>query len=117
MDIVPVKIVGGDPSGSTNPVAVTCAPATTLVDRSGTITTGGTAQVLCAANASRKGILIQNLSNGDLWINSLGTATAGVGSLKISSGVYWESPFGGAGVGAVSILGATTAQAFTAREW
>jgi hypothetical protein len=31
--------------------------------------------------------------------------------------VYYESPPGGQGTGAVSIIGATTSQAFTAREW
>lgn len=88
-----------------------------LTDRSGSVTVGGTAQQIMAANPARKGMAVQNLSTGDLWINTIGTATAGAGSFKISSGVYWESPFGGAGIGACSLLGATTGQAFTAREW
>lgn len=89
----------------------------TLADRSGTITAGGTAQVLMAANANRIGFAIQNLSTGDLWINPLGTAAATKPSLKIASGVYYETPSGYGAVGAISVFGATTAQAFTAQEW
>jgi hypothetical protein len=90
----------------------------TLTDRSGTITTGGTAQTLMAANASRKGWAIQNVSSGDLWVNELGsTALLSQPSIKIASGNLYESPLGGSSTAAISIIGATTAQAFTAREW
>lgn len=89
----------------------------TLTDRSGTITTGGTAQQLAAANASRAGFSVQNLSSADLWINTLGTAAASQPSIKLASGVYFETPAGYGAVGAISIFGATTGQAFAAREW
>ncbi len=88
-----------------------------LADRSGTITAGGTAQQLAAANAARLGLLVQNLSTGDLWLNMLGTATASQPSLLLAAGAYWESPVGFGAVGAVSIFGATTGQAFSAKEW
>jgi hypothetical protein len=99
--------------------AVRVVPATgTLTDRSGTITSGGTAQQLMAANAARMGFAVQNLSAGDLWIRTDGSAAvASQPSLKLSAGDYYETPAGGQPVGVVSIFGATTAQAFTAREW
>lgn len=88
-----------------------------LTDRSGTITAGGTAQQAMAANASRLGFSIQNLSTGDLWINPLGTAAAAQPSIKLASGVYYETPHSFGAVGAISIFGATTGQAYSAKEW
>jgi hypothetical protein len=73
--------------------------------------------VLIPANVSRKGFAIQNLSAGDLWFNGTGAAAASQPSFRLSPGSYYESPQGGAGVAAVQIIGATTGQAFTAREW
>lgn len=86
-------------------------------DRSGTITTGGTAQTLMAVNMKRYGFFIQNLSTADLYINSLGTASAARPSIKIPAGALYEAPLYGVPVGAISIFGATTAQEFTAVEW
>lgn len=99
-----------------SPVAVTTA-AGTLADRSGTITAGGTAQQLMASNASRKGFSVQNVSSGDLWVRETGTAAAAQPSLKLAPGAYFETPAGYGSVGAVSVFGATTGQAFCAREW
>lgn len=97
-----VKIVG-------NPV--------TYTDKSGTITSGGVAQTLMASNTSRNGFLLQNLSSGDLWISSLGTAAANQPSLWLPAGAYYEPPLNGVPTAAISIFGATTSQAFAAREW
>lgn len=93
------------------------APATSLADISGTVTTGGTAQNAAAANSARRGFWIQNNSSGDLWISTIATAVQSQPSLKIPPGAYYESPLGGAGTGAISIIGATTAQAFSGRQW
>lgn len=90
----------------------------TLTDRSGTITTGGAAQQAMAANASRLGFSIQNLSTtADLWINSLGTAAGAQPSIKLAPGAYFETPAGYGAVGALSVFSATTGVAFSAREW
>jgi hypothetical protein len=91
------------------------AKATT--DRSGTITTGGTAQTLMAANTGRRGFSVQNLSSGDLWISDVGTAAASQPSMKILPDQVYESALTGVPRGAISIYGATTGQAFMAREW
>jgi len=91
--------------------------AATRVDKSGTITTGGTAQNIMALNTSRKGFSIQNQSTGDLWFTTLTTAVQSQPSERIAAGQTYETPLGGAGTGAVSVIGATTGQAFAAREW
>lgn len=91
--------------------------ATTITNRSGAITAGGTAQQLAAANTARRGFSVQNLSSGDLWISTVGTAAASAPSLWLPAGAYYEMPTGGVSSGAVSIFGATTGQAFTAYEW
>ncbi len=98
---------------SVKSVATTSAlPAGT--DRSGSITAGGTAQQLAAANAARLFLTITNTSAGDLWMNETGgTAAAGAaGSYKIVAGDAVEVTTSSA----VSIVGATTGQTWTATE-
>lgn len=82
---------------------------------SGQISTGGTAQSLCAARANRCGLCVQNQSAADLWVNDLGAASADNGGIRIAAGALYEFPYGP--VDAVSILGATAGQAFYCREW
>jgi hypothetical protein len=91
----------------------------TLTDRSGTITSGGTSQQLAAANATRQYLLIQNNSAADLWVNFGVAAVANQPSIRLASGAQIEYSPGGTGVipsQAVNIIGATTGQAFTAKE-
>ncbi len=89
----------------------------TATDKSGTIAAGGTAQTAIALNANRRAFWIQNLSSGDLWISDVGTATAASPSLKIVAGGLYESMPGNCPTSAISIIGATTSQAFAAREY
>jgi hypothetical protein len=83
-------------------------------NRSGSITLGGTAQVLAAANDFRRALTGQNISSGDLWINEIGGTAAAdtAGSYKIPSGATFEVSTRRA----ISIIGATTGQKFTATE-
>lgn len=90
--------------------------STSITDRSGTITSGGVAQTLSAANTGRRGFFIQNVSTGDLWIRDGGTAAATQPSVWIPAGAFFEYT-NGVPTSALSIFGATTGQAFTAREW
>jgi hypothetical protein len=92
------------------------APALTYEDRSGTITAGGTAQVVLPAWNGRHGCVIQNQSTGSLWVSETATAIAGPPSIVIPAGQQFlcMSPASGQ---AYSIIGATTAQAFAARQW
>lgn len=92
-----------------------------LISMSGTITAGGVAQALLQAgdqHAPRNGFSVQNNSAGDLWINELGgSAAAGQPCIKIPAGALYETPRGMPCPQAVSIYGATTGQAFSARAW
>lgn len=105
------------PVGIANPLPIyNSVLSSSYTNKSGTITLGGTAQTLAAANTSRRGLIVQNLSSGDLWISPFGTAAASQPSLKIAVGAYWEMPINMITSAAISIFGATTAQAFTAWE-
>jgi hypothetical protein len=106
-----------DSAGNTAAALEIQGSGVTYTNRSGTITAGATAQTLMAANADRRGLWIQNLSSGDLWISSLGTAAATQPSMKLTAGSLYEAPAHGVPVAAISIFGATTGQAFSAREW
>lgn len=94
------------------------AAAAGIIDRSGTVTTGGVAQTLMSANSRRTGVVIENTSAGDLWINELGsTAVAAAPSMRLAAGARYERIGSGVPVAAIGIYGVTTGQAFTAREW
>jgi hypothetical protein len=84
---------------------------------SGTITTGNSAQTQIAASSGRIGFAIRNVSDGSLWISNKGTATKDHNSLEIKTGELYESPEHGTPVGAISVIGATTGQAFFCEVW
>lgn len=95
-----------------------------LTNRSGTITNGNTAQQLAAANTSRRYLIVQNQSIGPLYIDFGATAVVGQPSVTLAActlandgtgGVY-EFPPTFVSTQSVSIIGATTGQAFTAKE-
>jgi len=90
-----------------------------LSDGSSTIATGGTAQALFARNELRTGYSVYNASAGNLFVNDVGgtAVTSGGSSFTIAPGVLYESPPGARPIQAISIIGATTSQAFVAREW
>lgn len=82
----------------------------------GTIASGGTAQALLPANPARMGLEIQNNSAGDLWFNVGATNAAANVGIKVASGATYTSPNRFVERGAITIFGATTAQAFAYRE-
>jgi len=87
----------------------------TYRDRSGTITTGGTAQELAPASPSRDHMPIGNPNaTGSLWVNDYGgTAAAnGAGSTEIAPGQTVQTR----SRNAISIVGATTGMKFSAGE-
>lgn len=88
----------------------------TRTDKSGTITAGGTAQTLIVVNTLRKAWELQNNSSGDLWFSTTAAAVVGQPSFKLAPGQTYESGLGSADTGAVSLIGATTGQTFSARE-
>ena len=98
--------------------AVTIVGAITKTDRSGTITSGGTSQQLMASNSIRKGWQLQNNSTGAIAFNELGSAASLTsGSFILQPGASYESPIGAISTAQINIIGATTGQSFTAREW
>jgi hypothetical protein len=103
----------GDVSAA-NPLPVIDPYLPAGTNRSGTIAVGGTAQTISTGNATRRALYGQNISTGDLWINELGgvAVIGAAGSYKISPG---ES-FSISTSNAISIIGATTGQAYTAVE-
>ncbi len=91
-----------------------------VTDCSGTITAGGTAQILFQPGVGTHGWQFENQSAGDLFTRSMGptsslSATQDQNSLKIVSGAYYEAPH--TSVNAYSVVGATTGQAFYCRAW
>ena len=88
----------------------------TFTDGSSTIATGGTAQTVFASNASRRYLLIQNNSSSDLWINFTTTAVQSQPSIRLVSYAIYVLEGNFVSTEAVSIIGATTGQAYTAKQ-
>lgn len=87
-----------------------------LTDRSGTIAVGGTSQVLAAANAARRYLFVQNISTGDLWINFGVAAVQNQPSVQLEAFAAFVMEGTFISTDSVTIIGATTGQAFTAKE-
>jgi hypothetical protein len=109
------QTVGGTEVSSSNPLPVQNVSASP-VDRSGTITTGGVAQIAMAALSTRKGYFFQNISSEIMWVSFTGTAAPDtVGSFEvlprgsIRSTSVCETT-------ALSIYGATTGMKYTMWE-
>jgi hypothetical protein len=89
-----------------------------LTDKSGIIIKTGAAQTLLEANPSREGFFLQNLSpSHSIWINDLGAASSGQGSIRIDPGHTFSTiEHYPVSQEAISILGNHGVQ-FTCREW
>ncbi len=93
--------------------------AITYTNRSGTITTGGTAQQMMAAAPLRRKLDILNpkTETEDLWISFTTTATASVTtSFYLEPGDRFIEAGEGCTTQAVSVLAATTGHAWFAQE-
>jgi hypothetical protein len=104
-----------EPISSSSPMPVQSANATPT-DKSGSITTGGSAQVAMAALSTRKGYFFQNISSEVMWGSWVGTAapnTAGSFPIQPNGILRNTTP---CETTALSIYGATTAKVFTAWE-
>lgn len=104
-------ISGGGGGGTTPTEPAKAVPLTQGTNRSGTITAGGTAQQLAAANNNRRTLNIQNRSDDVLIINEHGAASETAGfELAAKAGISIQSR------NAVSVFGATTGQRWAATE-
>lgn len=112
-DYAAAEVLFVDTSGNALVWAVTGA----WTDRSGTLTTGGTAQQAAAANAARTYLVVENPSaTEDLWFNLGATAVAGQPSVLLPPGAAWENPPHFRPTGLVSVIAATTGHAFVVKE-
>ena len=107
----------GDIVQTANPLPVTTVggAGASFVDRSGTITAGGTSQQVAAANASRRYLVFQNHSDTDMWLNFGVAAVASQPSVKLSANGGAYEPLV-APLGTINVIGATTGKAFTCKE-
>jgi len=104
-------VVSVDRSGN----AVGQTPLSAGTDRSGSITLGGTAQVLATANTVRVALTGQNIdASEDLWINEIGGAAAAntAGSYRVPANGYFSIDTNRA----ISVVAATTGHKWTAVE-
>lgn len=61
--------------------------------------------------------MLQNISNGDLWLNLTQPAAVGTpGSLRIPPGSTWIEEGNFVSVEPINVVGATQGQAFTCKE-
>lgn len=101
----------------TGATTATISPtAGTVTDRSGTITLGGSAQTIMAANATRKYLMIQNVSDTTMWCNFTTTAVANQPSIQLIAGASFTMEGSSITTELISCIGATTGKAFTAKE-
>ena len=97
---------------------VQTAPTTvTTTDKSGSITTGGTAQTAIAANLARKTWCIQNdpAATETLWERQNGTAAPNVGVGLAPGAQVCNSP-GLIDTSVISVFGATTGHKWSGSE-
>src|SRR5215207_7927550 len=89
-----------------------------LTDRSGTVTTGGTAQTVLAVNASRKYLLVQNPSSnsGTMWVAFGQAAVQASPSIELAPGAGLVFEGGFVPTDSVSAIGPTTCMPFTIWE-
>lgn len=99
------------------PTAFSAVLRIAITNRSGQISTGGTAQQAAATNASRNYLLIQNPSNAgeSLWYSLDTIAVAASPAIELQPGQSYEST-NVVPTGAVSVIAATTGHKYTVKE-
>jgi hypothetical protein len=89
----------------------------TLTDQSGT-TSGipNTSTQIMAANATRKYLLIQNVSNVNMWINFTSAATTNQPSILLSAGSSFIMEDSFVSTEAINVISSSASRSFTAKE-
>jgi hypothetical protein len=117
----PTSVAGGVavPVSTTAPLPVINAAGAVAADRSGTIATGGTAQMLFSSVIPTNGFMVQNNHpTATIWVSDVGAASAGGSSVQLGpASAVWATPSGYKPAEAVSIFSATTGASFMARRW
>lgn len=111
------KLLAGNPITDDDPLQV--GPGSgTPIDRSVTITTGGTAQQAAPAKLGRRYLFIQNpsASGGTAWVSWLTTAVQASPSIELAPGASYENPTHFCPDGAISVIHPTTSAKITVLE-
>ncbi len=82
-----------------------------------TVSEGGKAQLLVGVNGARRGLSVQNNSDGPLRIVQGGQDASGSNGVSIPAGGYYETPTNRYAGGSWSIWGATAGQSYGWEEW
>lgn len=102
-------------------LALISAPlaAQTIFDGSGTLTTGGTAQVAFIANSNRSYLMVQNpiAATETLFVNIAATASTSAASYELAPGGSITFQAGTAPIAAVSVNAVTTGHRWVAKSW
>lgn len=105
---------GGNQQGTAaNPTTTQTAALPAGTDRSGTITTGGAAQNVAAANTARKGLDFQNTSDTEMRVTESGTAASATTGFQVLAGGTFRARTNRV----ISVFCATTGKTFAATEW
>lgn len=87
------------------------------VDGGGTITTGGTSQVIFAANESRRSFEFQNTSDTVMYLDFGQAATSTLTrSFTVAAGGFYVHPSNLCYTTSVTVLCATTGKTFVAKQ-
>jgi hypothetical protein len=103
-------------SGTANTV-VSTPKQYTATDCSGTITTGGTSQTALASNTSRHAWYVQNTSTANEAINFTSAASLTSGSIILVPNAMFSQEGVNISSDAITIIGATTGQAFVCKSF
>lgn len=101
-------------SGNVYPLPTTNF-STPYTNRGGSMTLGGTSQVLMAANPDRRGLLFQNISDENMYIGVGVAATQDTPSIIVGPGQNWEPMI--PPNQALNVVSATTGKKFTCFEF
>lgn len=87
-----------------------------MTNRSGTLAAANTSQQVAPAKPTRQYLLIQNVSNADLWVNEFVAAVMNQPSIKLAPNekLIFDGVF--CPTGAIYIIGGTSSQAYTVKE-
>lgn len=93
-----------------------CLADNVPTDGSGAITTGGTSQVVFAANSNRRYLEIQNISDETMYVNFGAAATTDSNSFKLVAGAVYVNASNYCPQGTVTVIGATAGKKFVAKQ-
>jgi hypothetical protein len=87
-----------------------------ITNKSGTITLGGTSQLLAAGNTTRSYFFVQNISSDVLWIDFDVAAVQDQPSIKLLPAATFVMESGFVSTDSITIIGPTTGAKFVAKE-